>query len=158
MKKPFYGNRYIANSDGTIYSNVTKRVLSPAKNSKGYLCVGLYDGSKPKKRKMFLVHRLIAEVFLGESDLCVNHKNGDKMDNRLENLEWVTTSENNKHSREVLGNFFVGQEHGRAKLTNENVFDIRKSLLPASHLAETYGVCKKTIENIQTRHTWKHLS
>jgi len=158
MQKQFYEGRYVANSDGTIYSNVTKRVLRPAKNSAGYLCVGLYDGSKPKRQKMFLVHRLIAEVFLGKSDLCVNHKNGNKMDNRIENLEWVTTSENNKHSREVLGNRFVGQKHGRAKLTNENVLDIRKSLLPASDLAKVYGVSWKTIKYIQTRRTWKHLN
>ncbi len=158
MKKDFYNGRYTADSEGHIYSNITKRVLRPGVNSRGYLVVGLYDGSSPKKQKMFLLHRLIAEVFLGKSDLCVNHKDGDKLNNKLENLEWVTVCENNKHSREVLGNSFVGQEHGRAKLTNENVFDIRKSLLPASHLAETYGVSKKTIENIQTRHTWKHLS
>ena len=64
--------------------------------STGYTEVNLCRS--PKDHKMKLVHRLVAEAFLGASDLQVNHKNFDKTDNRLSNLEWVTQSENIQHA------------------------------------------------------------
>ena len=69
----------------------------------GYLRVGLIH--KTGKQKSVQVHRLIAKVFIPnpENKPCVNHKNGKKDDNRVENLEWVTVSENTKHAFRVLG-------------------------------------------------------
>ena len=60
---------------------------------------------KNSKRKSKQIHRLVAEAFIpknGEDKVCVNHKNGNKLDNRVENLEWVSYSENLKHSYDVL--------------------------------------------------------
>lgn len=54
--------------------------------------------AKEGKHSWKLAHRLVAEAFLGESDLHVNHKNCDKLDNRLSNLEYVTQSENMRHA------------------------------------------------------------
>ena len=62
---------------------------------KGYYLVVLCKGGK---RKAHIVHRLVMLAFIGESDLQVNHKNGIKTDNRLENLEYCTASENIRHS------------------------------------------------------------
>ena len=66
----------------------------------GYKIVKLYKNDK--KRYTFSVHRLVAEAFLEKPSYaeCVNHKNGDKTDNRVENLEWCTYSYNNKHAIE----------------------------------------------------------
>lgn len=81
-------------------SNVRNRfnkVLKPC-YAQGYARVSL--SKKESKIKQALVHRLVAEVFIENSDnkRTVNHINGIKSDNRLENLEWCTYSENNKHA------------------------------------------------------------
>lgn len=85
--------RYFACSDGRIWSDKTKRFLKPCTSNSGYLMVNLcVDG----KSHIKTVHRLVASAFIpNPSDLeFVNHKNEDKSDNRPENLEWVTRSQN----------------------------------------------------------------
>lgn len=69
------------------------------KHRNGYLCVTLYH------KNVVLVHRLVALAFLGvgNNGLEVNHKDGNKQNNNVENLEWVTKSENQKHRYESLG-------------------------------------------------------
>lgn len=90
-------SRYFIGDDGNIYVK-----LKPS-NRKGYrgLTLKKDDGG----RKSVSQHRLVAEAFIQnpEDKPQVNHKNGDKADNRIENLEWVTASENIKHSFRVLG-------------------------------------------------------
>lgn len=76
--------------------------LAPAKSSNGYLSVMLFRDGRHKRCS---VHTLVAEAFIeGKSDgMEVNHKNGDKMDNRVLNLEWCTKSENVQHAVSILG-------------------------------------------------------
>lgn len=87
-----------------------------ALNTTGYLQVQALD------RRKHLVHRLVASAFVDgfRTGLVVNHKNGDRADNRSENLEWVTRSENERHSYRVLGkvNYHTGKtsaEHPTSK-------------------------------------------
>jgi len=90
---------YSITEDGVIFSNITNKALAPFNNN-GYLRIGL---SKDNKRKKFLVHRLIAEAFIpnDQNNLLINHKDGNKMNNHISNLEWCTYSENLKHAYKI---------------------------------------------------------
>lgn len=98
---------YCVTDDGKVYSKKTQRFLKQFPNHKGYLQVCLtIDGKKKTKR----VHRLVAETFIANpsSKTQVNHIDGNKKNNCVENLEWCTNSENQIHSYRVIGN----ENHG----------------------------------------------
>lgn len=78
------------------------RKLKPEETKKGYLRVDLYD--EKGKRKHFKVHRLVAQAFIENPDgkPQVNHKDGNKHNNSVTNLEWVTDAENKDHRKELL--------------------------------------------------------
>jgi hypothetical protein len=95
MEKYIHDNNYIIYSDGTVYSVRTKKFLKPTKIGRGYFKFNL--GSKCRNQ---YVHRLVAEAFIPNPDNLpqVNHKNLDKSDNRVENLEWCDNRHNKSHS------------------------------------------------------------
>lgn len=91
----------------------------------------------------------------------VNHKNGITTDDRPENLEWVTPSENTRHRFDVLGKQNKrGDEHPESKLTTENVAAIRALLASGgSHkaIAAQFSVSRQTITAISTGRNWAHV-
>lgn len=96
-----YEGLYDVFPDGTIWSRKTHRFLSPRRSPNGYMRVMLYKDGVPKS---FSVHRLVGLAFvenpLGKEQ--INHKDGNKENNNVENLEWVSARENLLHRREVL--------------------------------------------------------
>jgi hypothetical protein len=101
-RKPIMNGRYSVDANGNVF-NASGRKLRPGVQSRGYLTVGLYDGSSPKKCKSYLVHRLVAEAFLGPSSLPqVNHIDGDKRNNCVSNLEFCSAVHNIEHYQSEL--------------------------------------------------------
>lgn len=88
--------RTITDKNGVNYNN-NERILKPAKNRDGYLQVGLSKNSKGSSK---FVHRLVAEAFIPnlENKPTINHKDGNKLNNNISNLEWATKSEQAIHS------------------------------------------------------------
>lgn len=138
----------IVYSNGLV-TNYMERLLKPDVVRGGYLRVTL---SQFDVQKRMLVHRIVAQHFLTPSPgrTHVNHKDGDKMNNHANNLEWCTSSENELHSYRVLG-----KVNARRKLTNEQVVVIRmeKGKTSCIKLARQYGVSKATILN-----AWHHVT
>lgn len=99
---PGYEGLYQIRADGTVRNAKTNNYLSGNVNSHGYMVMSLTRDGKKKDCKL---HRLLALTFLPNPNNfgCINHKDGDKLNNSLGNLEWCTKGYNNRHAREVLG-------------------------------------------------------
>lgn len=116
------------------------------------------------------IHRAVAETFLGRSKLHVNHKDGNKLNNKLKNLEYVSRAGNAKHAHTTGLINVKGSGNGRAKLTEKDVLKIRKlnpKLLCITNrvfgtqytfrIATKYNVSETTILNIWNKTTWAHI-
>ena len=97
--KPVYNGFYEVSNIGNVRNARTRKIFMPSCNNSGYVFATLFhEGKKP-----YAVHRLVAMVFLpNPKNLpCVNHLNGIKTDNRVENLAWCTRSENQRHATQI---------------------------------------------------------
>ena len=136
---------------------VGAKMLRQANHGRGYKMVWLTrDGAKELK----LVHRLVVEAFIGPipDRLQVNHKNGVKHDNVIENLEIVTNRGNSLHAHATGLTKNHGEAHPRAKLTNEDVGEIRAigSGMRQSALARMFGTDQSSISRILSGKIWKY--
>lgn len=100
--KPTHYKNYEVSNKGRVRNKATKVILKPYKNKQGYLQVGLMENGKHYARR---VHRLVAIAFISNplNKETVNHKDGNKENNNVSNLEWNTIKENIDHSIKVLG-------------------------------------------------------
>jgi hypothetical protein len=110
-------------------------------------------------RKAVLTNRAVALRFLPNPENApqVNHKDGDKENNALTNLEWCSASENEKHAHGTGLKSGRGSANSNAKLTAGDVTAIRAAAAHPAELAETYGVSRSTIINIKAGRTWRHV-
>lgn len=136
-----------------------EKILKQTLSNPGYYSLIL---SKDTIKKNFRVHRLIASAFLPNTNQKkeVNHINGIKTDNRIENLEWSTSSENKIHAFKTglkKPSNLKGIKNGRCKLTEINVLQIRKSALSNKELSIIYCVTPELIGQIKNRKRWIHI-
>lgn len=131
---------------GYIRTVPDKLMICHKLTAKGYLRVSI-------KKRQYFIHRLIALTFIDNSlnKEQINHINGIKTDNRIENLEWVTNQENRNHA--VNNNLIAFDiKLPQTKLTREEVIKIKQLYtdkgISQSILAKAFGVCQQTISKI----------
>lgn len=162
-----YEGHYDISNNGRIRTHKNfagLKYLLQIKEKNGYTKVGL---RLPKtKAKHIRIHRLVAQAFIPnpENKPMVNHINGIKHDNRIENLEWCTAKENVQHAYSTgLQYSPSGEDSGKSKLTQEQVLKIRemynnnKRYGILKELSISYNVSITCIKDIIRRRLWKHI-
>ncbi len=146
-------DRLIKSSRGG-FQKLTGKVLSQSEIWNGYMTISLYGNGKEKR---LLVHRLVAIAFIPnpENKATVNHIDSDRKNNRLDNLQWTTYSENTKHGFE-FGKMYI-PIGASSKLTQLNIHAIRSDNRRVKDIAAEYGVVPATISRIKNGTRWTRL-
>lgn len=155
---------YEISCSGVIQHIKRKIPLNPSKTQSGYAIVSLSTPKSHSSNAPAYVHRLLAETYIPNpmNKPCVNHKDGNKQNNTLSNLEWCSYQENSIHSRDILQTKFVkGSAHGRSILTEAQILQIKSKYIPRIYthqmLGDEFGVSPSTIQYITSGKNWKHL-
>lgn len=171
---PGFAGRYLASDDGRIYSTINRRgnpapahQLSERIGSCGYSVVQLRRSRKNENR---LVHVVVALTFLGERNgLEVNHKDGNKLNNGLANLEYVTHAENIQHAmRNSLRVHARGERIARSRLRADQIANVRADVAMVrangrakngamKMLSDKYGVSPQALDHVARGDSWKHI-
>lgn len=150
-----YEKYYVVFDNGDIFS-ITGRKIIPVMNKHGYLRCHINDGEES-------IHTIVARCFIENrfNKPCVNHINGIKTDNRAENLEWCTYSENLRHAyNNQLRERPFGENNNMSKLTTKDIEYIRNNYTPRNPeysmiaLSKKFGVHANTIYNIIHHISW----
>lgn len=155
-------DRYVKNKNG--YRKIYGKILKARVDKYGYLRIGLI---KNKKQKHYLVHRLVAETFIPNPDKfpIINHKDGNKLNNHISNLEWCNQSYNIIHAYKTglkVGKSAKhnGSKNPNSKLNEEEVLSIFKDKKNNANIKESYLKYKNKIsfkgfEQIWYGYSWK---
>ncbi len=150
--------KYLVTREGKVFRKFPFREVKGSLNTCGYLALSL--GTR-KKRLTKKVHAIVAETFLGPrpDGKHINHKDGDKLNNRVSNLEYVTHSQNTLHAYKLGLMTSRGERNSAAKLTEEQAKEIKYDTSGTAPvlLAKRYGVSRSTVYNITSGCTWKHI-
>lgn len=156
-------DRFEISNLGRIRNIETGRVLKQFVNRNGYRQVSVSLGGRNNK-KIFKIHKAVAETFISNPDNkpIINHKDGDKTNNNVDNLEWTTYSENIKHAFDTGLVTKTGKINLR-KLSDEDVRYIRESYIPndkefgSRALAKKFDMNKETILDLIKYKTYKDI-
>lgn len=121
-----------------------------------YYSVNLKEKSSGVKSFTALVHRLVAMAFIpnNENKPCVNHIDANSLNNNVDNLEWCTQKENIHHAMK-FDNWTRGENHGMAKLKQDDIKFIRDQEKSFLWLAKKFNVSYTTIKSIRTNKIWR---
>ena len=154
---------YYVQDDGKIFSERTNKILSIYLDKDGYEKVQMM--STDGKRHRYSVHRLVLENFNptdGMDKLQVNHIDGNKRNNNLSNLEWVTCSENQIHAHKIGSKNQSGEHNNASKLSEREVKEIIQLLLEHKYthaeIARMYNVTTEAVGKIKRKENWKYLT
>lgn len=134
-------------------------ILKTRKTKAGYITWG---HKKNKKGSYIFVHSMMLIAFVGPrpKNMVAAHLNGNKTDNRIENLKWVTQKENQSH-RKIHGTFYFGQQMSHSKLKNSDIKKIFKDYnvngFTQKQIGQKYGISRSAISLILLKKTWKQV-
>ena len=173
-----YEGVFLVSKCGKIHSMRTGRLLKLGLSS-GYPVLSSRIGGRAGKSVCLRVHRLVAEAYLppppaevviecalrGMTYIPVNHIDGNKQNNRAENLEWTTPTLNARHARDNgLLRSQVGSSNNSAKLDPRRVREIKRRYTPGCRvnggraLAAEYGVAKTTVQDVVAGRKWREVA
>ena len=148
--------RYEISEDGTIRNSQNGKIKSQYIGSTGYYMVSFSYGNKSNPHR---VHRLLAFCFIPNPSKLphINHIDGNKTNNDLENLQWVTHEDNMKHAfaTGLVNN--SGEKNGQAKLNPDKVREIKQLLaigVSQQKIANSFSVSRSCIQGIKKQRLW----
>lgn len=154
-------NMYLVSRAGDVFSKFTNRFLKKSESQTGYLVVNIRVGGE---RQPVYIHRLVAEAFIDNplNKDFVNHIDGNKHNNDVTNLEWVTDPENKEHALRT-GLMLRGDDLKNAKLTHEQVVQICELLQQGKSTGQIIkslglNISRGVLLNIRSRRDWTHIS
>lgn len=159
-----FEGRFKVSNHGRILSINGKykgeKILSPVlQKSTGYFSATLRDCGKFRNVR---VHILVCEAFLEKPNIpnvCVNHKDGNKLNNRLDNLEWTSMKGNAEHAKRMGLTDNRGQKSGVSKLKDHQAIEIKYKLshLTDDQVAELYPISRRHVNDIRRGVYWAHI-
>ena len=141
---------YVITENGEIINNRNGKKLKPQPNGKGYLRVSIGG-------KLQFIHRLVAEKYIPnpENKPQVNHKDGNKLNNSVDNLEWVSNMENRQHAVKNLLHL-SGEKCPWSKITKKDVDFIRENKqYTAKQISEMFNISMSNVRTIRQGRSWK---
>jgi HNH endonuclease len=172
----FKSGRYFCTKSGHVYSRANRNGKSGLlPKTKARRLIGGKSGdlknpyhliqicNYPSKKLYATAHQIVYLYFNGlyNPSLEINHKDGNKYNNSLKNIELVTKSQNEKHANRTGLKDFKGEKSGTPKLKNKDVLEIRSAYSTGkfthSEIAKKYGVDRRTIGAIVLRRNWAHI-
>ena len=162
-----YSDRVEVSNTGKLRNAKTKKEYKMQIGKAGYYQTVISLGSRAKK-KMFKLHRAVAETFIPNPKALkvINHRDLNKLNNNISNLEWCTQKDNMIHASQnnALKSKHAGTEAVFSKLSEEDVIYIRGNYIPNDNLfgcralARKYNVSHSVIYNVLKRNTYKEIA
>lgn len=157
-------NGFEISDTGELRNVKTGNVYKKELLRSGYYSVRVTLGSR-KRKKHIIIHKAVAYAFLGGDGEEVNHIDGDKTNNNVDNLEWCTNSENLFHAWNVINSFdrerYIGENNPAHKLSEDDVRNIRLEKINGASersLSRKYKVSRPVIHGILNGYWWKYVN